>query len=223
MNLDDQTAHSLACRLASIQGAPRTNIFITAMAEILLSWGSRRGCSLEEAERMVEEAVEDWDKWRGPKGLLLILQSLRPEQSKAVVQSLTCAKCGESGTVQVNGRYEWCVCLCAKTIRAAEPHRVDEMNRPPTEAELAPMTPHEIRLLARGKAMQPRRRQQVAPITRDLTPEQREAVFEDRQHQIQAEIEHARQVLADSDSTPNRREIAWFVLNTYGAAARRKA
>jgi hypothetical protein len=127
-------AFRLAVELTTIPDCPRGDIVIEKLSRDLI-----RLCSDdEEAERIVIEACDRWDRWRGPRGLIEILEAMHPAplpsnqvQDYGPKPEIQCPMCLDFGyRTSADGRTaEWCTCLAGNETVERYPGLVASLNR----------------------------------------------------------------------------------------------
>jgi hypothetical protein len=191
----------LAERLSTVPDCPRSEGAIEALAEDLIELCDDEG----EATQLVARARR-WEKWRGTRGLIDLLETMRPALP-AGNQAIDygpkpvpdCAACQDWGHFTRNGRDEWCTCTAAEELRLAHPDWIDQMNR--TGAATLLHNP--------------------VPIDRKkpLTEEDLEQACEQRRNRTDELIQNARATLDDPHASKDRKEMAREILRGCGEAS----
>jgi len=195
MAIDIGTAYTLAYRLTLIPECPQAVEAVEALADTL------RGLCPDEktARALVTQACTRWERWKGPHGLLELVQAARPApapSNQAVdlgpKPAIDCAACGDWGYFSDGGEVRWCTCEAGRDTREHTPGLVESLNR----KKIKP--PHEA--AAR------------APITQaDI-----DQAFDERQDRTGEMIAEQRAVLDDPAASADRKEIAREILRSFG-------
>jgi len=199
--LDAEGAYSLSWRLTTIEGCSRHEEAIKAIAEDLLELCK----SEEEALALVREARHTWKKWQGTAGLIDLLTAMRRQGTPPVLPperrtldmgpkpAIECTVCNDMGWVlHEGGGAIWCTCAQAFSLRKESPDLLRSFSRQ----------------LARSSR----------PLDRPLTEVELQKRFVTDQQLTEAAIAEARAILANPDSTRERREIARVTLRTFHAS-----
>ena len=96
-----------------------------------------------QAVWLVETAIEqfkDWEFGGGVPGLLKLFNhkfhpppALKEFRATMTPEPIVCTRCKDLGTVQQNGKTEWCSCQQAVLLRKDKPRLVEVLNKPQKE------------------------------------------------------------------------------------------
>jgi hypothetical protein len=196
--VSDDVAYRLAVELTLIPECPQSQTAIEKLARDMI-----RLCSDDaEAEQIVREASDRWDRWRGTRGLIELLESKRPNpppSNQAIDYGPRpkpdCAICADFGHFSSpDGKVSWCDCPVGRETR----------ERMPDLAEL--LTRKQIRPLHQAPA---------APVRKPITQEDLDRAFSERQDRTEELIADARAALADPEASRDRKEIAREILRRF--------
>ena len=199
-DLTYERAYQLAQKLTTIDGCPRLDDAVEAIADDLMETCRSR----EEAELLVHEARFTWKRWQGTAGLIGLLQAQRRPSSVGPPEfpalgpkpPVECALCNDFGTVYRNGVHEWCTCRSARVFREEAPDFIDKANAKRIGVVL----------------------QQPVPIDRKvITKEDVRRDFRERTDRTEQMIREARATLDNAEATRDQREIAREILRSFDA------
>lgn len=202
MPISERLALELAVELGTIPDAPKTDEGQQAVARHLISL-----CENEEDARwVVDEAVFQWQNWKGPRRLaamlydrkhpeLLPANSVKPMPPR---EDVRCEACGDWGHLDdpVTKLRVWCQCDMGKWQQSRHPGLVEALNR----------NNHMKSLLSRSKGTRKR-----------ISQEDIDQAFRHRQNGVETVIREARQALEDESASAERKEIAHETLKSLGA------
>jgi hypothetical protein len=191
---DDRWYYKLAQQLTTIPECPRSDEAIEALARDL----EQISGNFREAERIVRDAREKWDRWKGTRGLIELLEALRPAPllaNQAIDYgprpAVNCQICGDWGYFSAGGEVEWCRCPAALETRERMPGLTDAMNRKKVKP------PHESR------------------DAKPVNGEDLESAIRERPDRAGRMIAQERAALEDPDASPARKEIAREILSRF--------
>lgn len=198
MAVSEAKAFELAVQLTFIPDCPRGDAAVERLAHDLM----RLLLSDDEAVEIVTEACDRWERWKGNRGLIDLIESRRPapvpsNQAKdfGPRPKPDCAICADWGYFgRPGGRVEWCTCPAGSETQAKAPGLVEVLNRKKTQP------------LHEAAAIEPPRRITQADI---------DQAFEERQDRTGQLIADARDTLADPAAAPDRQEIAREILRRF--------
>jgi hypothetical protein len=133
--VSELVAFRLACELTTIPDCPRSDVIIEKLSRDLI-----RLCSDNaEAEHIVIEACDRWDRWRGTYGLIELLEAARRPELLPANQAIgygprpepACQRCLDFGyrTSEDGRTAQWCTCAAGNETVARYPGLVSSLNR----------------------------------------------------------------------------------------------
>lgn len=194
--IDEHFAYRLSQQLSLIPECPQGETAIEALADHL-----RRLCFDEyEAERIVTQACDRWERWKGIRGLIELIDAGRPTlppsnqaQDYGPRPKPACAICGDWGYFGNGDKVQWCSCAMGLETRERMPDLVENLNRkqvkPPNAAAAVERKP--------------------------ITADELEAAFHARQDRFEQMLEEERAALADPNASEGRKEIAREILRRW--------
>ena len=199
MPVSEALAYKLAFELTLIPECPQSERII----EILAGDLDRLCRNDTEAQEIVMEARDRWDRWKGPRGLIELLEAKRPSpppsnQAKdyGPRKKPDCPICADWGYFGATaGKVEWCTCAMGLETRERFPDLIEGMNR----KRIEPL--HRTGMLSR----------------KPVTQEDIDLAFSQRQDRTEQLIRDARDTLSDPAASLDRKEIAREILRRFGA------
>ena len=148
-HLDAAEALKFAARLTLLPKFSPHPEALSALADYLSGmihgqeWGGRWWTAHEQAEWLIEKILSTWRFWSGPAPMrelytsrfrvsdeLLREEACQAETAATDATAVACGICRDSGTVQHDGRFEWCACGQGQSLREQLPNWLDVLNRP---------------------------------------------------------------------------------------------
>lgn len=197
MAIDEDLSFRLAFELTLIPECPRSDPAVESLSDMLREIFQDES----EARAIVSEACARWDRWRGTRGLIELIEARKPAlppANQAVNLGpkpvIECAQCGDWGYFsRTDGTVEWCNCAAGRDTREQFPDLVDKLKRKGIEP------PHEAPAVMR------------APITQaDI-----DRAFQERRDRTEEMITEQRAILDDPSSSADRKEIAREILDRF--------